>query len=344
MACVAEKGAPCTPGALRASAAATVIYDAPMPSVRWFAPLALSFLACHPKQSELDQINRRLDEVSMQQQQLIANLESQWAQERGSGNAEPPRSEAQELERYSKVTQQLDVLRLELDELSQDMRDLKHSLNPPSVGAAKRRAGRPDPSSRYRVDVGNSHVRGRNDALVTIVAFVDFQGPFCKRVQPTLEAIRKQYGRNVRIVHKHNPLPMHNRAQPAAIAAEAAGNQGKFWQMHDLLYQDPRALSDENLEKYARELGLDMRKFARDLQDPEILKRIKAEQTQGAVVGARGTPAFFINGRFLSGAQPLDAFEKTIDAALVEARKKVKAGTPRKSLYKALMKDALTKV
>ena len=137
---------------------------------------------------------------------------------------------------------------------------------------------------------------------------------------------------------------MHNRAQPAAIAAEAAGNQGKFWQMHDLLYQDPRALTDETIEKYARQLGLNMQSFRRDLQDPEILKRIKAEQTQGAVVGARGTPAFFINGRFLSGAQPLEAFEKTIDAALVEARKKVKSGTPRKSLYKALMKDALTKV
>lgn len=315
-----------------------------MPSVRWFAPLAVSFLACHPKQAELDEINRRLDEVSMQQQQLIENLDSQWAQERQSGTAVGPRAERQQLEQYSELSQTLDLVRAELDELSEDVRDLKVSQRTRKPAVAQPRPGRPDPSSRYRVDVGSSHVRGRNDALVTLMAFVDFQGPFCKRVQPTLNAVRKKYGRDVRIVHKHNPLPMHNRAQPAAIAAEAAGNQGKFWQMHDLLYQDPRALTDENLEKYARQLGLDMKRFKRDLKDPEILKRIKAEQAQGAVVGARGTPAFFINGRFLSGAQPFEAFEKTIDAALTEARKKVKSGTPRKRLYKALMKDALTKV
>lgn len=319
-----------------------MIYDARMPSLRWIAPVSLAFVACHPKQSEIDQINRRLDEVSMQQQQLMANLDTQWAQERQSGQearrAEPSSSQ------LGDITDQLEGFQLQLDALRSDLRDVQGSVRDQKRAAAKPRPGRPDPAKRYRVDVGQSHVRGRRDALVTIVAFTDYQCPFCKRVQPTLDAVRKQYGRNVRIVHKHNPLPMHNRAEPAAIAAEAAGNQGKFWEMHERLYEDPRALTDENIEKYARDLGLNLAKFKRDLQDPSIIKRIKDEQSQGSVVGARGTPAFFINGRFISGAQPLDAFEIAIDAALVEARKKVKSGTPRKSLYKTLMKDALTKV
>ncbi|MGH1341696.1 MAG: DsbA family protein [Nannocystales bacterium] len=310
-----------------------------MPSIRWFAPLALSLVACHPKQSELDEINRRLDEVSTQQQQLIENLDSQWAQERQSERqpvqAEGPRDE---------VTDQLDGLQLQLDALRTDLRDLQSSVQAQKRAAAKPRPGRPDPAQRYRVDIGKSHVRGRRDALVTLIAFTDYQCPFCKRVQPTLEALRKQYGRNIRLVHKHNPLPMHNRALPAAVAAEAAGNQGKFWEMHERLWEDPRALTDETIEQYARELGLNMQRFRRDLKDPSIVKRIEAEQKQGTVVGARGTPAFFVNGKFISGAQPQSEFERAIDAALVEAREKVKSGTPRKSLYKALMKDALTEV
>ncbi len=136
---------------------------------------------------------------------------------------------------------------------------------------------------------------------------------------------------------------MHNRAMPAAMAAEAAGNQGKFWEMHDKLFQDPRALTDENIEKYATELGLDMAKFKEDLKDKKLEAKIKKQQSQGTTLGARGTPAFFVNGRFLSGAQPFEAFKALIDEEMKKADALLAKGTPKDKLYDAVIAKGKTK-
>lgn len=136
---------------------------------------------------------------------------------------------------------------------------------------------------------------------------------------------------------------MHNRAMPAAMAAEAAGKQGKFWEMHDKLFQDPRALTDENIEKYATEIGLDMAKFKEDLKSKDLQAKIKKQQSQGATLGARGTPAFFVNGRFLSGAQPFEAFKALIDEEKAKAEKLVAGGTPREKVYDAVIAKGKTK-
>jgi protein-disulfide isomerase len=164
-------------------------------------------------------------------------------------------------------------------------------------------------------------------------------------VQATLTDVAKKYGDDVRFVHKHNPLPMHNRALPAAIAAEAAGNQSKFWPMHDALFAAgvQRNLTDEAFVEIAEKLGLNVRRFKRDLEDKGLMRQIKQDQEQGAVLGARGTPAFFINGRFLSGAQPMDAFSGVIDDALDHARKLVRNGTPRKRVYERVIRDGKAK-
>jgi len=130
---------------------------------------------------------------------------------------------------------------------------------------------------------------------------------------------------------------MHPRAMPAAMAAEAAGKQGKFWEMHDKLFQDPRALTDENFEKYAKELGLDYEKLKKDMEDPALQKKVKEQQQQGMTLGARGTPAFFINGRFLSGAQPVDNFKKIIDEEKKKAEQLVAQGTPKSKVYEAII-------
>jgi protein-disulfide isomerase len=126
---------------------------------------------------------------------------------------------------------------------------------------------------------------------------------------------------------------MHNRAMPAALAAEAAGKQGKFWEMHDKLFENMRDLTDENFDKWAGEIGLDVGKFKKDMQDPALKKKIEQQQQQGNVLGARGTPAFFINGRFLSGAQPVPAFKALIDDEMKKAEKLLAAGTPADKLY-----------
>lgn len=136
---------------------------------------------------------------------------------------------------------------------------------------------------------------------------------------------------------------MHNRAMAAAMAAEAAGKQGKFWPMHDKLFQDPRALTDENFTKYAEEIGLDMGKFKKDLEDEALKKKVQQQQQQGMQLGARGTPAFFVNGRFLSGAQPFPAFKALIDEEMKKAEKLIAAGTPKNEVYDKVMEKGKTK-
>jgi protein-disulfide isomerase len=136
---------------------------------------------------------------------------------------------------------------------------------------------------------------------------------------------------------------MHNRAMPAALAADAAGRQGKFWEMHDKMFQNQRALTDENFETWAKELGLDVAKFKKDMQDPALKKEILAQQQQGGTLGARGTPAFFINGRFLSGAQPFPAFKALIDEEMKKADKLLASGTPKDKLYDKVIEKGKAK-
>ena len=131
---------------------------------------------------------------------------------------------------------------------------------------------------------------------------------------------------------------------PAALAAEAAGKQGKFWEMHDKLFQDPKGLTPENFDKYAKEIGLDVGKFKKDMEGEDLKKRITAQQKQGAQLGARGTPAFFINGRFLSGAQPVANFKKVIDEEIKRADAELKKGTPKGKLYDKLIEKGKTGV
>jgi protein-disulfide isomerase len=216
---------------------------------------------------------------------------------------------------------------------------------PAAPPKAAPRPGRPDPKATYKVAVSEADsAMGPATAKVTIVEWSDFQCPFCNRVGPTLKQIEKEYGDDVRVIFKHNPLPMHNRAMAAAVAAEAAGQQGKFWEMHDKLFANQRELTDENFEKWAGELGLDVDKFKKDLKDPKLTEKAKKDQQQGSVLGARGTPAFFINGRFLSGAQPFDAFKAIIDEEMKKAEKLLASGTPANKLYDKVIEKGKTKV
>lgn len=185
---------------------------------------------------------------------------------------------------------------------------------PPSPEAQA--PARPDPNERYKVDTAGAPVRGSKDAAVEIVEFSDFQCPFCSRVTPTLEQIQKEYGDKVRIVWKHLPLSIHPNAPAAHAAAEAAHRQGKFWEMHDRIFANQAEMSPERYRAYAKELGLDLTKFDRDVADPSIQKRIETDQEEAARLLVRGTPAFFVNGRFLSGAQPFAAFKRLIDEEL----------------------------
>ncbi|MBC8132251.1 MAG: thioredoxin domain-containing protein, partial [Deltaproteobacteria bacterium] len=195
----------------------------------------------------------------------------------------------------------------------------------------------------YKVPVGDSATKGGKQPKVTIIEFSDFQCPFCSRVNPTLAQLQKDYGNDIQIAFRHLPLPFHDNALPAAEAAEAAREQGKFWEMHDKLFANNTALDRASLDKYAQEIGLNAGKFKTAMDTHKFKERIKRDSDDAEKFGARGTPNFFINGRNLRGAQPLEAFKATIDEEMKKADEKLKSGVNRANLYAELTKNALDK-
>lgn len=179
--------------------------------------------------------------------------------------------------------------------------------------------------------------RGPRDAKVTLVVWTDFQCPFCRRLLPTIEAVRKLYGDDVRVALRHMPLPFHPNAALAAEAAMAAGEQGRFWQMHDLLFQHQDALEMSDLEGYATELGLDVKRFREDLDGRRFQAMVESDARAAAELDISGTPTTFVNGRKIEGAQPEDVFIETIRFELRRADKLLAAGTPREGLYDAII-------
>jgi protein-disulfide isomerase len=125
----------------------------------------------------------------------------------------------------------------------------------------------------------------------------------------------------VRIAFKHMPLGIHSKAPAAHAAAEAAHSQGKFWEMHDKIFEKQREMSPEKYLEYAAELSLDVEQFKKDLVSAEVKKRIDTDSREARKLGATGTPAFFVNGLFLSGAKPFDAFKEVIDKELAAKQK-----------------------
>jgi len=204
--------------------------------------------------------------------------------------------------------------------------------------------GTPDANTRFRAEIKGAPMKGAKDAPVTIVQFSDFQCPFCSRVEPTVAKVMDEYKGKVRVVWRDLPLPFHPNAMPAAIAARAAGEQGKFWEMHDKIFADQAHMDRATYEKYAGELGLNMGKFKAALDANKGKEAIEADSAAGGKIGARGTPAFFINGKFLSGAQPFESFKAKIDEELKTADGMIAKGTPKAKVYEALMKDAKTEV
>jgi protein-disulfide isomerase len=172
------------------------------------------------------------------------------------------------------------------------------------------------PEGKQNIKLGDAPVKGPAGAKVTVVAFSDFQCPFCSKAVPVMKKIEDEYKGKVKIAFKQLPLPFHDKAHLAAEAALAANEQGKFWQMHDKLFENQQALDRPNLEKYAEELGLNMTKFKAALDSGKFKDKVDSDAKEGAAVGATGTPTFFINGTKVVGAQPFDAFKTVIDTEL----------------------------
>jgi protein-disulfide isomerase len=162
--------------------------------------------------------------------------------------------------------------------------------------------------------------RGKRGAPLTVLVFSDFECPFCSRALPTLKQIEQTYRDDVRIVWKHQPLPFHKNALPAALAAEAARQQGKFWEMHDKMFENQRDLSQASLERLAGELGLDLARFRAATQDPALRARVEQDQALAQRLGANGTPTFIVGGERVVGALPFESFRPVIDRQLAAMR------------------------
>jgi protein-disulfide isomerase len=162
--------------------------------------------------------------------------------------------------------------------------------------------------------------KGPANAPVEIIEFSDFQCPFCLNAFPTVGRIVATCGDKVRFVYRHYPLPNHPRARPAALAAQCADEQGQFWPYHDRLFGDQSRLEDADFKRHAAELGLNAEQFNTCYETQKYQADVDADIRAADEVGVSGTPAFFINGRMLSGAQPFEAFQRIIDEELAAAR------------------------
>ncbi len=169
---------------------------------------------------------------------------------------------------------------------------------------------------RTTVDAANSPSKGSTSAPIELIEFSDFQCPFCLRANPTVEQVLATYGDKIHFVYRHYPLPNHPNARPAAEAAACAAEQGKFWQYHDSLFANPTKLSTADLKQRAVDLKLDTAAFDSCVDGRKTKEKVDADQQAGEDAGVDGTPAFFINGRMISGAQPYDSFKKIIEDEL----------------------------
>lgn len=191
-----------------------------------------------------------------------------------------------------------------------------------------------------RVPLLGAKIKGSDEALVTIVEFSDYACPFCKKAHETVESLLGQYGKRVRLAVFEKPLPFHKVAAPAAKWAYAAGEQGKYWQARDMLFEHQKALGDEGLAALARELGLDAERLERDRNSAAAEKAVQAGLDLSDSLGVEGTPTFFINGRRVVGAQPAEKIREVIDAAEAEAAKLVARGVARRDVYAEILKTA----
>ena len=203
-----------------------------------------------------------------------------------------------------------------IDELTERLANLE-TVQPTAAAPLPQRAVPPAQRRVTDYSLDGAPIRGPLDAPVTIVAFSDFQCPYCSRVHPTLQRLLATYPQSVRLVFKHNPLPMHPDAPLAHRASIAALEQDGFWEMHDLIFSNIRDLSRGTLMSYAEELDFDVAKFAADMDSERVNAVLNNDMIESERLGINGTPTFLINGKFLSGAQPFEYFQALIDRELI---------------------------
>jgi protein-disulfide isomerase len=259
-------------------------------------------------------LNEMLDEMAIEEAASAANLspEEYLTQQIDAGGEIPEEEIAAFFDKQKDRMGEEVTLDLVRDQINDH---LKGQRAPAIISDLRDQAGAEVLLEPARVDVeaiGPS--QGPDDAVVTIIEFSDFQCPYCARVVPTIDRILKKYPTQVRFVFRHLPLTqIHPRAQAAAEASACADNQGNFWDYHDLVFANNKAVSDEDLEDHASELGLDMEAFRQCVQNRETQQLVEADIAAGKSLRITGTPSFVINGLPFHGARGIKEFKEIID-------------------------------
>ena len=196
------------------------------------------------------------------------------------------------------------------------------------IAKIEKKVGRPAGRGRPQIDynkvhdinVGKSPYRGSEEATVTLIEFSDFQCPYSKRVQPLINSLLKAYPNDLKHVYKNFPLRFHKRAEPAARACLAAGLQGKFWEMEELLYNNPKKLEDSDLKVYAQQIGLNVEQFEKDYKSEAVKKLVQDDMTQARKAQVSGTPSLFLNGKRVKDRSP-ESMKKQIEALRSQKKK-----------------------
>ena len=167
----------------------------------------------------------------------------------------------------------------------------------------------------------DENIKGDKEALSTLIEYSDFQCPACGSYYPIVKKVSEDLGAKVRFAYRHFPLPQHKNAKLAATVAEAAGKQGKFWEMHDLIFQNQSDWSEEKnaailFAKYAQELGLDLARFQTDIASDDIKAKIENDYKSGVKAGVNSTPSFFLNGKKMDNPRNYDEFKNAIEQTL----------------------------
>jgi len=179
---------------------------------------------------------------------------------------------------------------------------------------------RQSPAHLLALPVGSrDHAQGAEGAPITLVEYGDYECPHCGRAYPIVKSVQRAFGKRLRFVFRNFPLgEMHPHAENAAEAAEAAGAQGKFWKMHDALYEHQDALEADNLVAYATKLGVSVKRFAADLENRVHAPRVREDFQSGVRSGVNGTPTFFINGGRFDGSWDLEGLSTAIEKGLTK--------------------------
>jgi protein-disulfide isomerase len=211
------------------------------------------------------------------------------------------------------------VTKADLDELKTEIMAKLDAIEKKQVAKPAAKAGPPaeDFNKIHKISTKGSAVLGNPDAPVSIVEYSDFQCPFCSRVQPVLKEVLNKYPDKVNLVFKHFPLSFHRAARPAAVASQAALEQGKFWEMHDVLFENQKTLDASKMDEYAKEAGLDVPRFNKDMEanKAKYEKQVEADFREGQAIDVRGTPSLYIGGKKVR-ARSVEAMGAMIDEAI----------------------------